>query len=646
MSGEELVTAGWLAASCLPGIPTTRGKVRELAAREGWAFEARRVRGGFARMYAISSLPAVAQVALTSRLHEAPAPSATLQRLDDVPDAHLERARAQLLVVTEIADLVAKGATITSAVDRIATAHEQAARSARRWFEACREVPRGEWLAVLLPKWCSRTPPSACHADAWAWFVDDYLRLAKPTYASCYERLVDVARAKGWEPIPSLRALIRRVDREIPITTQILRREGAEALERLYPAQQRSRAHMHALYGVTADGHKFDFFVNWPGIKKPVRVVFVAWQDLYSGMILGWRIDATENADVIRLSLGDVVEHYGIPENAWLDNGRGFASKLLTGGTTSRFRFTIRPEDPKGILTELVGGDHIHWTTPYHGQSKPIERAFRDLCETIAKHPGFQGAYTGNRPDAKPEDHGSRAVSLEYVLSVVGALIKKHNERPGRTTEVCKGRSFAETFAESYARTPIRRATDAQRRLLMLAAEGLMVRKSTASLHMLGARYWHDDLIPLKGQRVVVRFDPHALGRGVFVYRLDGTYVCMAKSQGIVPFDDTAAAKEHAKNRGEWRKAKKKLARAAQRYTPAELAADHLSAIGVETPPASNVVKGVFGIAKAPAEKTAAIDFAPTAEEIERRTSREDMVRDIGRGMLASLEGARRRSAG
>uniref|UniRef100_UPI0039800C3B transposase domain-containing protein n=1 Tax=Salmonella sp. s54836 TaxID=3159673 RepID=UPI0039800C3B len=93
----------------------------------------------------------------------------------------------------------------------------------------------------------------------------------------------------------------------------------------------------------------------------------------------------------------DVVERYGIPHHAWLDNGRGFASKLLTGGVANRYRFKVREEDPTGILVAL--GVQIHWATPYHGQAKPIERAFRDLCDRVAKHPAFAGAYTGHRVD-------------------------------------------------------------------------------------------------------------------------------------------------------------------------------------------------------------------------------------------------------
>jgi hypothetical protein len=84
----------------------------------------------------------------------------------------------------------------------------------------------------------------------------------------------------------------------------------------------------------------------------------------------------------------------------------------------------------------------------------------------------FDGAWTGNRPDAKPEDYGSRAVPLEQFLSVLGAGIEEHNLRSNRRSEVAMGRSFAEVFDEAYAdaAAPMARALkDAGAKLVHLA---------------------------------------------------------------------------------------------------------------------------------------------------------------------------------
>ncbi|WP_245528436.1 transposase domain-containing protein [Gluconobacter morbifer] len=48
-----------------------------------------------------------------------------------------------------------------------------------------------------------------------------------------------------------------------------------------------------------------------------------------------------------------------------------------TGGIPNRFRFKVKEDEPVGIMTQL--GVEVHWTTPYSGQSKPIERAWTGL---------------------------------------------------------------------------------------------------------------------------------------------------------------------------------------------------------------------------------------------------------------------------
>ncbi|WP_040507433.1 transposase domain-containing protein [Gluconobacter morbifer] len=106
---------------------------------------------------------------------------------------------------------------------------------------------------------------------------------------------------------------------------------SSTTLSRIYPAQQRRRDVFHALQAVNANGHRWDVFVKWEDgtIGRPVMVGF---QDLFSDMILSWRIDKSENAETVRLAFGDMVETYGIPKMCYLDNGRNFASKWMNAG--------------------------------------------------------------------------------------------------------------------------------------------------------------------------------------------------------------------------------------------------------------------------------------------------------------------------
>jgi putative transposase len=592
---------------------------RWIAARalaESWPFELRAGRGGRRRHYLLDSLPEDVRVAIAARQTETPRPEL------DVPEAHLTIARERLALVVELAATADAGGSVSDRLKELAATSSASARTIRRWYDRVRQLPRTEWLGALCPSWRPHVVHAECHEQAWAFFRDDYLRASKPAYRAVYRRTLEVARAKGWTPVPSIDALKARLEREVPHEVRVLRREGRDALARLYPAQQRERSHLRALEAVNADGHRFDVRVRWDE-ESVERPVLLAFQDLASGKILGWRIDRTENADLVRLAFGDVVER-GVPEHVYLDNGRGFASKWITGGARWRFRFKVRDEDPVGVM-QAVGVREIHWTTPYHGQSKPIERAFGDLCESIAKHPLCEGAYTGRSTETKPHNYGSRAVPLEDFLALVGAAIAEHNARTGREGGACRGRSFDAVFAESYAQGPVRRASEAQRRMLLLAAERVRVRQGTGCVHLLGNRYWDPRLAPLQGTDVVLRFDPHRLHDAVHVYRLDGSYLCAAGCQSPVGFDDATAAREHARKRNAFLRAAREAAKAQSELSASELAALHLGARLPERLPAPRVLQPNFR--------------GPQTEEPARTHERErddELVHELGRVAMSS----------
>jgi hypothetical protein len=450
-------------------------------------------------------------------------------------------------------------------------------------------VPREDWLPLLAPGYVGRTATAECSPEAWDCFKADVLRPEAPRLTACYERLKRAAAERGWT-VPSLITLKRRLVREVPRAARVLAREGAEALDRLYPAQRRDRSALSALEVVNADGHKFDVFVRWPDgtVSRPVAVV---WQCIYSGMILSHRVGQTECAELVRLSCGDLVERYGIPRAAYLDNGRGFASKWITGRMAWRHRFKVKDEEPSGVLTQL--GVEVHWVTPYRGQAKPIERAFLDFCNHIATHPAFAGAYTGNKPTAKPANYASKAVPLQRFLEVLESEVHAHNAQAGRRAAVCHGRSFMQTFGESYARAVVRKATSEQRRLWLLAAEGVRGDRVTGEVTLLGNRYWTEALVEHAGQRLTVRFDPQRLLEPIHVYRLDGRYVCSAECKAATGFEDVDAARAHARAKGDWKRAQK-AALAAERRLGIDQVAELVPLMDAPELPGASVVQVDF----------------------------------------------------
>lgn len=634
MLAREWFSASELAAMGIPGLPNSKQGILHLANRDDWVRDSwrdrywrqRTARGGGVEFH-FTLLPAPAQIRLAKDFAEIEQASEretarrALSREDmwawfeGLPEKKRDEAKRRLKILDTVSSLVAGKMKKAFAVQQTASHFGVTSATIYNWEKIVAIQPRHDWLPWLAPRHAGRAETVECDPAAWEMLKADYLRAAKPTFQDCYARMAETAKARGWT-IPSARTMQRRID-ELPEAMVVLARDGAEAAQRMYPAQRRDRSGFHAIEAVNADGHKWDVFVKWPGVDAPVRPVIIGFQDLYSGMILSWRVDRTENKDAVRLAFGDLVETYGIPEHCWLDNGRNFASKWLTGGTPNRYRFKVKEEEPEGIMTAL--GVQIHWTTPYHGQSKPIERAWRDFATGIAKHPRFEGAYVGNNPTAKPHNYGSAAVPLDVFLKTVSEEIVRHNAKIGRRTKVCAGRSFREAFDASYAEAGalIRRATAEQRRLWLLAAEAIGTHRENAAIELFGNRYWSEAILPLRGQKVTVRFDPAKLHEPLHVYRSDGAYVGAAACIEDTGFADSDAARTHAQARGHWAKGKRIQLAAERTLTPAQVAALLPEAEDEAPPPESKVVRLTFGnTALKPREITEEADEDPNERRV------------------------------
>jgi len=580
---QEWWSAAELATSGLPDLPGTKRKVNEMAKREGWSAlpgKVRRRRGaGGGVEYHWSVLPLRARLRLGSEQatpdRAQPSSDEAWARFEAAGDKARDEAERRLSAIGEVEALEAAGVTRSTAVREVARKLACSEKSVWNWLGMVEGVSAADRLAYLIDGRAVRKSPGlrADLDDEFCALVrSDWLRPSQPSLTSCYDRAARVwLGEKRNSPVPPLHQVRRWMKANVSEPTAIWWRKGEEALRRLYPAQERSKAFMAPLECVQGDYHKFDVFVRWPGVDAPVRPQMMVWSDVYSGKLLAWRLSDTANSHTVQMVTGDLIRTYGIPQSVLIDNGREFAAKAMTGGTPTRFRFKVTDEDIPGLLPLL--GVHVHWATPYSGQSKPIERAFRDLCDRVAKHPAFDGAYTGNKPDAKPENYGTRAIPLDEFRAVLEDELAHHNARPGRRSEVAMGRSFNEVFNEGYARATIRRASDEQLRLWLLRAEGLRAKRGNGELKLFETRYWSDWMYRIAGEKVVARFDADDLAAGLEVYDLKGRYLGHAECCDAAPFLSVDHARDHNRKRGAWMKAQKTEAKAAREFSASEIAA-------------------------------------------------------------------------
>jgi len=617
---KEWFTAAELAALALPGMPESESGVWRIAKRDDWqnprrqwdaatnplgVWRKREKKQGGGVEYHMSLLPTQAQAKLalaSAPLPEPPAPrtksgavrpvvAESWRWYNALPDKAKAKAAERLTVLDAVETLLRNGTRKEHAIPLVAAARKVATSSIWGWYARCAGFDRADWLPQLADRYAGRIKEAEITPEAWEAFKADYLRVEKPTAESCFERVARIAAVRGWT-LPTLKTLLRKIEREISVPVRVYCREGLDALKRLYPAQERDRSMFHALEAINGDGHKIDVFVKWPD-GEIVRPMIVVFQDLYSGKYVAWRADKSENRESIRLALGDLVEDLGIPGTIFFDNTRAFANKALTAGTQNRYRFKIKDEDPVGVCALL--GIEVRFVLPNSGQSKPIERSFRDIADRAAKHPDFAGAYVGNKPDAKPENYGSRAIALDDFLRVLSAEIIHHNARPGRRSRVCGGvKSFDQAFAESYEQAKIRKAEPEQRLLWLLEAEGVKASNTDGSIRLMGNRYWCEALHGHLGQSLVVRFDPQDLIADLHVYRLDGAYIGAAECVDAAGFSDAGKARDYARNRRHFIKATKLRAKAERGMELATMAAMIPEPADLPAPEAK-VVAPMFG---------------------------------------------------
>ena len=603
-------TASELAGLALPGLPQGRTNLLRMIAAQKWNLRlapngdplARKRQGrGGGFEYHLDLLPQAARAAFTG--------SKNLQKGNserpNTPDwAWFERqntktkteANRRLLLVNEIEDL-AKTATRSAAVRTVVRRSEISESTLWNWLGLLEGVAKTDYLPVLAPRRKGGGVKCEIHPEIWLMFKSDLLRGASSCLAAAYDRVAKYAAPKSL-PIPHLKTLQRRFLAEVDPLVILKTRQGDKALERAHPHQTRTVADLHPMHTIVLDGHTFDVFVAEKGktdkknSKHWRRLTLLAIQDLYSRKIVGFRIGYSETIELTRLALFDVFKNFGIPIKALMDNGRAFASKEISGGAKHRHRYRRFDEEHKGLLASL--GIDAQFATPGHGQAKPIERGFRDLCESIAKHPFCEGAYTGNSPTNTPHNRGARAIIETEFIKFAIEEICKHNAKTNRRTETAKGRSFDEVFFENYATAPIGKASEEQMRLALLTSKVVKSRDFSGEIMIHENRYHSPIMVGFAGQNITVKYDPDNLWAEVYAYKMSGEFIGALTCIRATGFFDQAGSKEVSRGRKAVKAAAKALLEKEALLSAKELAARYRGVEGSEPEaPKSNVIRPI-----------------------------------------------------
>jgi putative transposase len=199
-----------------------------------------------------------------------------------------------------------------------------------------------------------------------------------------------------------------------------------------------------------------------------------------------------------------------IPKIAYLDNGRAFRAKYFRG--IKDFKDSIVP----GLFGKL--GIETMYATPYHGQSKTIERWFRTLGEMERRLPAYTGTNIAGKPAMLMRNEklhqrlfDNTPITIDSLKATLEEYVKEYAEQEHQDGQY-KGLSPAEVFMHSVnkiksepERLEGRLISRQELNYLMLSDETRTITKN--GIRFRGNYYYNEEMQRIIGSKVIVKYD-------------------------------------------------------------------------------------------------------------------------------------------
>lgn len=546
----------------------TQRAVRMRAAREGWPYEERAVRGGWKRHYHVGQLPDDVAGALSAR----PRPDAVEEQTSVAPTDALARAsakhRAEALrrarIVEDLEEFLrAEGARLGSVETAVATfvrylpSDEGAVPSARTLFR-WRTAYRKSRLVGLIPRQdrCGRKPAD-WPEEAKSFLKSVWLSPTRRSKQFAIRRVRETAKGKGWE-LPSDRTLARYLD-AIPESIKIRQREGAKAYaQKVLPYIQRDYEQLQVNEVWNSDHCQLDIFVVDERGRK-FRPWLTGWQDCKSRRIVGSRVVRQASSDSIVAAFVQAAGRCGLPRAAYMDNGSDYSGRRVSGGS-ARFRQTkaareARRAEMRGVLENL--GIRPIFAIPGNARAKIIERFFRTMKLEFEK--AIETGYVGSNPQERPEgaDRARRRgelLTFDEVRELWATYVEQVYNRTPHSGRGMHGRTPNQVWSDAVE-SGLRERVAQPATLSLLLRQAKQVKRSRQGVCVEHRFFDSPELrgaVDL-GAHVIVRYDVDALDTRVHVFSLSGQYLCEAEYIAPTGFLDRSAIAESRRRQKEIR---------------------------------------------------------------------------------------------
>lgn len=381
-------------------------------------------------------------------------------------------------------------------------------------------------------------------------FLQHYQQPTKPAKAEAYrefckeqEQLM-AEQGVAW-PLPSRWAVDRWL-KKLGAVTLNTGRMGARELKALQPYVKRTFEDLLPNDVWSADGHCFDAEIQHPITGRPFRPEITAIVDIATRRLVGWSVDLAESGLAVLDAIRCGVEIAGVPAIFYVDNGSGYKNAMMK-------------DEALGLMGRL--GVSMEHSVAYNSQARGvIERLHKTVFVTAAKN---LTNYIGRDMDREARlnnfkitrraiKQGGRIGLMAFAdfVNYLNEVINAYNHQPHKSLGDRSPNEAWEAF-EQGGWEAIKE--DNPETLNQLFRPRVARKVARCWIAFANHDYFSQTLIDLHGEPVQVAYDIHDASR-IWVYLLDGTFVCTAQHNGnAAPYFATPVVEQKRKQRGDAR---------------------------------------------------------------------------------------------
>lgn len=467
-------------------------------------------------------------------------------------------------------------------------------RPSRGTLERWRQAFTQGGVAALAPGWKNarkRHGEQTISPEAKQMLLDLWLVPSRPTVLRSFELMERWAAANGYKAGSYTTA--KAICSEVPKPVKDMHRYGETTFrDKSEPQQIRDYTSLRVMQRVVADHHLADVFIIWPdgSIGRPW---ISAWEDMRSRKIVGHVIVSQPSGDSISLALCNVLERYGLFEEAYLDNGKDFRGKFFTGqGKKKRlkrdFDINYDVDFMDGVYREL--GIKPSFTKPYMGKSKNVEPWFRTLATGLFKFlQGYCGEHALNKPEVLAAQIKNRELlTLQQFKELVSNWIDEYNSVRTHSGDGMEKRTPDAVFFEHFQEHKMRKVRPKELAMLFMSyPTALTVGQNGIWFNDMQDYYLNPELqLEWMGRKVAVRYHMDNPDR-IYVFSPEGKFLGIADKKSKAKFgQDADAYKAHQRHVQTLKEATGKWVEdeVGERLTPIERARMAGAGVSVEEP--------------------------------------------------------------